>query len=427
MYRLSQSVLQGYTCAVANEIGTERVQQLAKVMKKKNVQLGEDQVSSCVPKSDQLFDLTQQNSQSVCLSSPSDYAATGSCRQYFASVGKANLDLLQRDSSERKQLLLEALACLVCGQGTTLLKENAEILGHLVCDLGEEYIRSSGENLLEQLSQCASFLPDQEEAIKSVISSGNTTFGYAFVFLASVKYFPKTKPLAFIAITAVFPQTYPDGYPDSLLSKLGSFLDTATPEEIKRWRITSPNTLAFLLKSLPKDKQVGILICFLPRFASLFGNCWFRTSLVVSKMVGPSLKSKQVDLKQNLTKDILYAKAKRAFSDQHNLPSYYTHIEPYLGGAPGADLKALSKDNVNMSVDTLAKLRTDSLMSLTPAEVKGLLGVNIRDLVKWQNKSPIREWVRRQKQAELDKLAIGLTGGTQEGYIIIVTPQFQRT
>lgn len=70
----------------------------------------------------QLFDLTQQNSQSVCLSSPSDYAGTGSCKQYFASVGKANLDLLQRESSERKQLLLEALACLVCGQGTTLLK-----------------------------------------------------------------------------------------------------------------------------------------------------------------------------------------------------------------------------------------------------------------------------------------------------------------
>ncbi|NWZ26280.1 MSLN protein, partial [Asarcornis scutulata] len=125
------------------------------------------------------------------------------------------------------------------------------------------------------------------------------------------------------------------------------------------------------------------------------------------------------------TKDILYAKAKRAFSDQHYLSSYYTHIEPYLGGAPGADLKALSKDNVNMKVDTLAKLRTDSLMSLMPAEVKGLLGGNIRDLVKWQNKSPIQEWVRRQKQAELDKLAIGLTGGTQEGYIIIVTPQFQ--
>lgn len=56
------------------------------------------------------------------------------------------------------------------------------MLGHLVCDLGGEYIRSSGGNLLKQLSQCESFLPDQEEAIRSVISSGNTTFGYEFFF-----------------------------------------------------------------------------------------------------------------------------------------------------------------------------------------------------------------------------------------------------
>jgi len=71
---------------------------------------------------DRLFGVVRQNSQSICLPSPSDYAATGSCKQYFANVGKANLDLLQRESSERKRLLLEALACLVCGQGTTLLK-----------------------------------------------------------------------------------------------------------------------------------------------------------------------------------------------------------------------------------------------------------------------------------------------------------------
>lgn len=31
-----------------------------------------------------------------------------------------------------------------------------------------------------------------------------------------------------------------------------------------------------------------------------------------------------------------------------------------------------------------------------------------------------------QKQSELDKLQIGLTGGTQEGYINIVGPKFQR-
>ncbi|NXT79513.1 MSLN protein, partial [Zapornia atra] len=108
--------------------------------------------------------------------SPSDYAATGSCRQYLAHVGKANLPVLPRESPQRKQLLLEALECLKI-PGKQVNKENAEILGRLVCDLGGEYIRRSGGNLLKQLSQCESFLPDQEEAIRSVINSGNTTFG----------------------------------------------------------------------------------------------------------------------------------------------------------------------------------------------------------------------------------------------------------
>ncbi|NXS73797.1 MSLN protein, partial [Pandion haliaetus] len=126
-----------------------------------------------------------------------------------------------------------------------------------------------------------------------------------------------------------------------------------------------------------------------------------------------------------LTKNILYAKAKQAFSDQQYLPAYYGLVEPYLGGAPGVDLRALSKGNVNMNVSIFATLRRDSLLSLTPSEVQGLLGINLRDLQKWQNKSPIREWVQTQKQSELDKLHVGLTGGTQEGYINIVTPRFQ--
>ncbi|NWQ62210.1 MSLN protein, partial [Neopipo cinnamomea] len=108
--------------------------------------------------------------------SPSDYSATGSCSQYFNNIGEANLDVLPRESPQRKQLLLEALACLKI-PGTQINEENAEILGRLLCDLAGEYIRSSGGILLKDLSQCESFLPDQEEAIRDVISSGNTTFG----------------------------------------------------------------------------------------------------------------------------------------------------------------------------------------------------------------------------------------------------------
>ncbi|NXN85001.1 MSLN protein, partial [Bombycilla garrulus] len=115
--------------------------------------------------------------------SPSDYAATGSCRQFFINIGKANVDVLPREAPQRQQLLLEALECLKV-PGTQINEQNAEVLGRLVCDLGGEYIRSSGGSLLKDLSQCGSFLPEQEEAIRDVLSSGNTTFGPPAVWSA---------------------------------------------------------------------------------------------------------------------------------------------------------------------------------------------------------------------------------------------------
>ncbi|NXM01715.1 MSLN protein, partial [Tyrannus savana] len=124
------------------------------------------------------------------------------------------------------------------------------------------------------------------------------------------------------------------------------------------------------------------------------------------------------------TKNLLYEKAKEAFSGQHVFPAYYELILPYLEGAPGKDLKALSHANVNMNITTFVSLRRDALMSLTPSEVQGLLGVNLKDLAKWQYRSPVREWIQVQKQSQLDQLHIGLTGGTQEGYINLVTPKF---
>ncbi|KFV56219.1 Mesothelin, partial [Gavia stellata] len=529
----------GFTCAAANEMEAERFQELAKVMKRKNVKLGEDQLS-CLVKMVTLHgipkDLDNYPKDLLLFLSPSDYAATGSCRQYFTNIGKANLDVLQRESSQRKQLLLEALACLEIPD-TQVNEENAEILGRLVCDLGGEYIRSSGGNLLKQLSQCESFLPDQEEAIRSVISSGNTTFGPPVVWSAFtlnelsglipvfdhsilqkipknaltlwLKNFAHDSPLSREQLATIveellptrhkradgcppgkqitemvlndelmpisytpeelqaclknvslenhlsqiltyafsvqqlavlkrsLDETYPDGYPESLLPKLGPLVSFITPEDVSKWKINSADTLAALLKNQPNDEQASAMI---KRYVG-FGNALNATALnaigteyvcLLNAIELNTIDSNSLKLASlnpsacsQFTKDILYPKAKRAFSDQHSLPAYYKLIEPYLGGAPGVDLRALSKDNVNMSVSTLAKLRRDSLMSLTPSEVQGLLGTNLGDLEKWQNKSPIREWVQRQKQSELDKLHVGLTGGTQEGYINIVTPKFQ--
>ncbi|XP_064317471.1 mesothelin [Phalacrocorax carbo] len=537
--RLSQSVLQGFTCAAANVTEAERFQELAKVMKKKNVKLGEDQLS-CLVKLVTLHgipkDLDSYPEDLLLFLSPSDYAATGSCRQYFTNIGKANLDVLQRESSRRKQLLREAFLCLKI-PGPQVSEENAEILGHLVCDLGGEYIRSSGGNLLKQLSQCESFLPDQEEAIRSVIGSGNTTFGPPETWSAFtlnelgglipvldhstlqkipknsltvwLKNFAHNSPLSreelatvvqvllptrhkradgcppskkitemvlndelmplqytpeelhaclknvslenHLSLILTYPftvqqltvlkrsldETYPDGYPESLLPKLGSLLDFITPEDVSKWKITSADTLAALLKSQPPDYQASIVI---KRYVDL-GNALNVTALnaigtkylcllnvSALNMIDPNSLTR-VSLNptacSQLMKDILYVKAKHAFSGENYSAAYYTLIEPYLGGAPGIDLKALSKDNVNMEVSTLAKLRRDSLMSLTPSDVRCLLGTHLGELVQWQNVSPIREWVQRQKQSELDQLQISLTGGTQEGYLNIVTPKFQ--
>ncbi|NXQ51784.1 MSLN protein, partial [Anthoscopus minutus] len=143
----------------------------------------------------------------------------------------------------------------------------------------------------------------------------------------------------------------------------------------------------------------------------------------------PSLRRTSLDPSacSQMTKNLFYQKAKEAFADQHHLPAYYELILPYLGGAPAADLKALSKDDVNMNITTLVTLRRDSLMFLTPSEMRGLLGMNLPELAQWQNRSPIRDWISQQKQSELDKLQLGLTGGIQEGYINIITPKFPVT
>ncbi|XP_068002585.1 mesothelin-like isoform X1 [Melanerpes formicivorus] len=537
--RLSQSVLQGFTCAAAQETAAARFQELARVMKEKEVRLGEEQLSCLVklvtlqgiPK-----DLDSYPKELLLFLSPSDYAATGSCVQFFANIGEANLDVLPRESPQRKELLLEALACLGV-PGPQVDEESAELLGHLLCELGGQHIRSSGGHLLKHLSRCGSFLPEQEEAIRSVLSSGNTSFGPPAEWSALtlkelsglisvldhsilqqiprdaltlwLKSSARDSPLSreelasiaaellpsrqkradagcppgkeiteevladdtmniyyspaelraclrnvslesYLSQILVYPfsdpqlaalkqhldETYPEGYPASLLPKLGLLLSFVTPEEVSRWNITSADALAGILRSQPPQQQASAAI---RRYLAL-GNPLDATALEAIgstylclldgaelSMIEPSsLKVASLDPAacSETTKDILYAKAKRAFSGQP-FPAYYELIEPYLGGAPAADLRALSRRNLNMGISTLVNLRRDSLMSLTPSEVQGLLGINLPDLKKWQHRAPIWQWIQRQRQAELEKLQLGLTGGTQKGYINLALPRAQ--
>ncbi|XP_053848254.1 mesothelin-like [Vidua macroura] len=538
--RLSQSVLQGFTCAAASAVGAERFQELAKVMRKKKVRLGQDQLS-CLLKMVTLHgipkDWDSYPQDLLLFLSPSDYAATGNCSQFFTNIGKANVDVLPREAPQRQQLLLEALECLRI-PGTQINKENAEILGWLVCDLGGEYIRSSGGSLLKDLSQCGSFLPEQEEAIRDVLSSGNTTFGppaawSAFTLselsglipvldpsilqqiprkalttwlrnfawdsplsreelatvvgellprrhkradgcpaeleitetilndelmpayyspeqlraclrnsslenhLSQVLTYPFSNPQLAV-LKEYLEERYPDGYPENVLSSMGPFLPLLSPEEISSWKLSSADMLAAFLKTQPRPSQ-SLASAAIKRYVEL-GNALNATALdaigteYVCLLNATQLKAidppslRVVSLNPSAcsqeTKNLLYQKAKEAFSDQHHLPAYYELILPYLEGAPAADLKVLSEHDVNMNVATFVTLRRDSLMVLTPREVQGLLGVHLPELARWQRRAPVRDWIALQRQPELDALHIGLTGGVQEGYINLVTPKF---
>nr|XP_006129355.1 mesothelin [Pelodiscus sinensis] len=70
-----------------------------------------------------------------------------------------------------------------------------------------------------------------------------------------------------------------------------------------------------------------------------------------------------------------------------------------------------------MDVGTFMSLRKDSILKLTAGDIRGLLGLNLKDLKGQQYNSPAQDWIRLQRQSELDKLDIGITGGIPDGYI----------
>ncbi|KAL8175004.1 UNVERIFIED_CONTAM: hypothetical protein K2H54_008636, partial [Gekko kuhli] len=537
---LCASILQGFTCAAASNLDTERLRELAKAMKEKKVQLGKDQLL-CL--ADRLVlhgvphDFNEYPEDLVLFVSPSDYGAIGSCKEYFAHVGKANVDVLEKGSSQRKQLLAEALDCLKIS-GPHVSWENAEILGRLACDLSAEYFKTSGKNLLKQLTQCRSFSPDQVKAIQALLCSGNTPLGppsewtpstleelsglFHVFDLCILKKIPASvlmpqlkcllhkshlhrKDLAafvkslrsprqkrsselecpsnetitdekaqdemlpvdyedpaflraclkdevflrnidtlssfpfsdeqLAVIKEMLDRLYPDGIPDSVLRKLGGFIYLMDPEDIKKWKFNSAETLAALLANDPSPEMAATIIRqYTDNGGPLNAEALNAIGTKYICLLEPD-QLRKIDENaikaanpldpsgcNQTTKDILYPKAKRACSDQHNPPQYYECIKPYVGAAPVEDLRALTKDNVNMDINTFMNLTKDAIWRLTPSEVKGLLGKNLPEMKDQQDKSPIKEWIAIQPKSELKRLGFGVNGGTPKGYINI-TPR----
>ncbi|KAL6065694.1 hypothetical protein STEG23_028055 [Scotinomys teguina] len=235
----------------------------------------------------------------------------------------------------------------------------------------------------------------------------------------------------------ILDKTYPQGYPESLIRQLGHFFRHISPEDIHQWNVTSPETVKTLLKVTKGQKMNAQVIALVASYLRGGGNldqdivnalsdipltylCDFNPQYLhsIPSSVMRMVKPQDLDECNQRHLAVLYGKACLAFQNVSR-QEYYEKIRTFLGGAPVEDLRALSQQNVSMDIATFKKLQVDALLGLTVTEVQKLLGPHIVDLKTEEDKSPVRDWLFRQQQEDLDKLGLGLQGGIPNGYLVM--------
>uniref|UniRef100_A0A2K6L3B8 Mesothelin n=1 Tax=Rhinopithecus bieti TaxID=61621 RepID=A0A2K6L3B8_RHIBE len=241
-------------------------------------------------------------------------------------------------------------------------------------------------------------------------------------------------------------ELYPQGYPESVIRHLGHLFLKMSPEDIRKWNVTSLETLKALLKvSKGHEMSTQVTICgLLPQVATLIDRfvmgrgqldkdtldtltafcpgCLCSLSPEQLSSMPPSIiwvvRPQDLDTCGPRQLDVLYPKARLAFQNLSG-SEYFVKIRSFLGGASTEDLKALSQQNVSMDLATFMKLRREAVLPLTVAEVQKLLGPHVAGLKVEEQHSPVRDWIRQQRQDDLDTLGLGLQGGIPNGYLIL--------
>ncbi|XP_042528299.1 mesothelin isoform X2 [Dipodomys spectabilis] len=232
-------------------------------------------------------------------------------------------------------------------------------------------------------------------------------------------------------------KTFPQGYPEALIQRLGPFFRHILPEDISKWNVTSLDTVKGLLEASSghsTDAQVTALITryllerddldqdtldllagVRPTYLCVLSSTQLE-SLPLSVLWTVTPKDLDSCSRQQL--GLLYPKALLAFQNVSG-PEYLGKIQAFLGGASAEDLQALSHQNISMDMATFKKLPVESVVRLTVDEVQALLGVHVAELKGEENSSPVRDWIFRQRQEDLDQLELGLQGGVPNGYMIL--------
>ncbi|XDV17109.1 hypothetical protein PO909_016533, partial [Leuciscus waleckii] len=229
-------------------------------------------------------------------------------------------------------------------------------------------------------------------------------------------------------------QAYPDRLSDEVLQVLGSASHTATPDDVRKWKVTKIDTLSSLMNQRNGDWDPEMVQLLVSKYLSVSGNTLGTSEL--NALGGTNLCALTASVLNNITaasverasalsltncssekKSILFSIALNAFSATNtrntnsvSIPTYQL-LQNYLGGADSTFIRRLVNSSVNMDVPTFMSLNQNIINVLNVPDVKGLLGVNVGDLKTYENMAPVQEWIRLQPQSDLNSLNIGLTGG----------------
>ncbi|XP_074517166.1 uncharacterized protein LOC141783659 [Sebastes fasciatus] len=221
-------------------------------------------------------------------------------------------------------------------------------------------------------------------------------------------------------------QAYPSGVSDGEVQVLGSVSRVASLDDISKWSITKPDTLAALMKASDGSWEAAKSKAIITEYLSTSGNSLGSTELnsidsnlcsldtsTVSTITPDSIRNvKPLDVASCslAQKRVLYEISNSSFSSQHsNSITFYNLMKSYLGGAPLQDLVPLSTRNINMDVNTFQSLDPNVINNLTVNDVKGLMGSQKQDLKLFENASRVETWRNLQTQRDLDTLDVGLT------------------
>ncbi|KAM5198286.1 LOW QUALITY PROTEIN: mesothelin-like protein [Hipposideros larvatus] len=240
-------------------------------------------------------------------------------------------------------------------------------------------------------------------------------------------------------VKAKLARIYPSGIPEEQLQLITSLVYLYSCTEIGQWNITSRATVMALLASdvALENQTEAILQKFLEHKGSVTSAllvaiggsrlCWMSPQQIQAIQPSEFRLAGALDISScpQTRKDVLYAKAREAFSSTGTtMASYYHFMRPYLGGAPVEELQYLAQANISMDIHTFTNLNPHVLQNLSVDKVTTLLGQNVGDLQKARSNPTISSWLRSLNRSALGELGLDTvsTGPTGPARLTTVIP-----